>query len=357
MAKPRIILDLLAFAPEDGGFATLVANLLETCSALDEFEFLVAHHAKYGSVFADSPLETLPVGFPSKARFFASALVMPHLVRRARANAVHCEISAVPPLLGVPASVTVADLHFLMDPSAFGRGLKQRIMRFYWERYFCRSLRRAKVVKAISRTTREDIRRLISDSLSPMLIYPFVHPSPSSTKVWPASGEPIRILFLGSIVPRRNLPFLLRALAALERTWELDIAGSRWWGFKDVERLLGDKRIRYHGYVSNEERERLLVECHLLVAPSLYEGFSYPVVEAISRDRLALTSDVAVFREYVPEQCRFDLSDSRSLAQLVNRLDSATYDRLRGLSRERIKQFSPGAHQDGHRTMFSRLVG
>src|SRR5437660_7176525 len=353
MPKPRILLDVLAFSPRDGGFATLVTNLLETCTVLEEFEFVAAYHAQYGSLFRGLPLGTVPIEFPSRIRFFVSAFFMPQLVRKVRANAVHFEISSVPSLLGVPASVTVADLHFLMDPTAFGSGLRKRIMRFYWERYFCKSLRRAKLIKAISRTTREDVRRLVSSSLSPFVIYPFVNPSspPPSRKVWPGSGEPIRLLFLGSIVPRRNLPFLLRALPAIERTWELDIAGSHWWGFRDVEQRLGDSRIRCHGYVSNEERESLLLKCHILIAPSLYEGFGYPVVEAISRGCLALTSDVSVFREYVPEQCRFDLSDPRSLACMVNQLDAQHYDRLRDLSRAQIKQFSPVEHRAGHRAM------
>jgi len=356
--KPRIIIDALAFAPHDGGFTTLIANLLDTCSALGEFEFFVAHHKGYTSTFAKWPLPGLKVEFPAKARFFVSALILPYLVRSVRATAVHCEISAVPRFLGVPSSVTVTDLYFLIDRTASGRGVKHWIMQLYWERYFARSLQRAEVIKAISQTTADDVRRLVSPSLSPVVIHPFANAAHSvvAKRSWPADGEPVRLLFLGSIVPRKNLLFLLRALPAFKVNWLLDVVGNPWWGFAEIAPLLVSPRIRYHGHVSNEERDRLLLECHIIIVPSLYEGFSYPTIEAIGRGCLALTSNVSVFREYVPEQCRFDLNDPQNLADLFNRLDQQTYALLRELSSKCIARFSREAHIEGHRIMFRRLL-
>ena len=121
--------------------------------------------------------------------------------------------------------------------------------------------------------------------------------------------------------------------------------------------MLTDERIRYYGPVSNEERETLLNDSHIVIAPSLYEGFGCPVVEAVSRGGLALTSDVPVFREYVPDECRFDLSAPEKLADLYNRLDESVYDRLRQLSRTRVERFSSVLHRDGYRRLFRTLVG
>lgn len=358
-AKPKILLDALAYAPRDGGFTTALNNVLVSCREIDEFDFVVAHHRKYSSIFREFNLPTLPVSFPQKLRFFASLVLLPLLVRRARADAVHCEISALPAGLGVSGSVTVHDLFFLLEPETGGTTIGKRAMtHLYWGRVFTGSLRRARVVKAISRTTADDVRRLVGAELPVAVARPRVDAPRKAVprRSWPEEGEPVRLLFVGNVVPRKNLPFLLQALPYFRGDWRLDIAGNLGWGTADLSAIVRDPRVTVHGYVSDGERDRLLAECHVLIMPSLWEGFGAPVAEAMSHGMLVLASDIATFREYVPAECRFSLDDPGYLAERYNRLDAATYGRLLPLCRDAVQRFSPEAHVQSHRQIFHRLT-
>jgi glycosyltransferase involved in cell wall biosynthesis len=55
--------------------------------------------------------------------------------------------------------------------------------------------------------------------------------------------------------------------------------------------------VEFTGFVSNDRLKILLAEAALLVQPSLYEGFGYPPLEAMTVGTEALISDIPVFRE------------------------------------------------------------
>jgi len=357
--RPRILIDALAYGPSDGGFTTALHDLLESCCQIEEFEFVVAHHARHGEIFKHWDVKAAPVRFPYKLRFLASLLLLPRLTRRLRADAVHCEISALPFALAVPGSVTAHDLFALLRPDVGGRTLgKRALTSIYWRRIFVASLRRARVLKAISETTAADVRRLIGETLPVAVVPPRIDApaAPAEPRAWPSPAEPLRLLFLGSVVPRKNLAFLLRALGRVERDWRLDVVGNTWWGMSELTPALSDPRITVHGYVSDERREALLGGCDALVAPSLYEGFGYPVAEAMARGRLVLTSEIAAYREFVPPGCRFDLDDPAALARLIEDLDAKTYERLLPACRESVARFTGERHVERHRLLFQELT-
>ncbi len=356
--RPRILLDALAYEPGDGGFATAVRDLCATCASLREIDFVVACHRAHETWFASRGLATTAVRFPRKLRFFAPLLMLSKVARRTGADAVHCEISALPAGLGVPGSVTVHDLFALRRPNVGGSGPGKRLMTYYWTRLFPASLRRAKVVKAISETTAADVCELVDADIDVAVVRPRIDPPspPWRTRRWPAADEPLRLLFLGSVVPRKNLPFLLEALLLVGRPWTLQIAGNLWWGTGDV-RLDANPHVRLHGPVTDARREALFRSSHALVLPSVYEGFGYPAAEAMARDRLALTSDIAAFREYVPEGCRFAIDDPAALADLIDALDADAYQRLVGEGRRSVDRFDADTHLAGHRRLFERLLG
>jgi glycosyltransferase involved in cell wall biosynthesis len=98
------------------------------------------------------------------------------------------------------------------------------------------------------------------------------------------------ILFVGTIEPRKNLPLLFAAyerivarrpdvpaLVLAGRTVEQS-AGI----LQDLARRAGlAGRVRYLGYIGDDERERLYREASMLVLPSLEEGFGMTAVEAM----------------------------------------------------------------------------
>jgi glycosyltransferase involved in cell wall biosynthesis len=350
--RPRILIDAIAYSRKDGGMTTALHDLLRTCASLSEFDFVVAHDSRHARVLRAFGLESVPVRVPRQMRFFASLALLPPLARRVRATAVHCELGALPWGLGVPASLTVNDVYFLIDRAALGGSMRQRVMQAYWERLFVPSISRARVLKTISLSTAADLRRVVADDLNVVICEPRV--AHGAGTIRRTVGRELRLLFVGSVLPRRNLPFLLRAVGRLRRPWHLDVVGSLWSDvFREEPR---DPRITLHGYVSDERRDALMDAAHLLVAPSRHEGFGYPVAEAMARGVPAYTSDTSSFREYVPDDWRFPLDAPDALTSMLERLNLASLPQMAEVARASVSRFDDANHIAKHRELFGRLL-
>jgi len=106
----------------------------------------------------------------------------------------------------------------------------------------------------------------------------------------PSDRERRRLLFLGRIHPKKGLPALLRAWAAVgnaAREWELVIAG---WGQghheQDLKRLAEDlalgETVRFVGPQHDDEKAATFSAADAFVLPSLSEGLPMAVLEAWS---------------------------------------------------------------------------
>jgi glycosyltransferase involved in cell wall biosynthesis len=140
-------------------------------------------------------------------------------------------------------------------------------------------------------------------------------------------GGSLRLLFAGLHFSRKGLSFLLRALASLpaDSEWTLDVLGhgmmSESWK-RLTRRLHLDSRVTFHGYVSNEERDRIVHDSDVLVFPSLLEGWPAMVAEALSQGLSVITPDLHGMRDTVNERYGF-LASARSPHILVQGTASA----------------------------------
>lgn len=356
--QPRILLDLLPYSPTDGGFTTSIHALLEVARELEEFEFGLVYHHDFHSRFAGLPFRQHPVCFPRKLKFFAPLAVIPPLVWTHGYRAVHGDISLVPYGTGVPTSMRVHDLYYLVSGDRRNGSLLHRAFEQAYRALYVRSIRRASIASAISECTRRDMARLAGRrGVIPLLPHAIaVPPAPPVPRSWPAPGEAVRLLFIGSIVPRKNLRVLLDAMPLLERPWTLDVVGNVWWGAGELERHAGDKRITVHGFAPEAEMVRLLRRAHLLVTPSLYEGFGLPAAEAVSGGCLALAARGSAFDEFVPAAARFDPRSPSELADLVNRMNAEKYGALLAEAFSAIRRFSRENQVQAYRALFRTLV-
>jgi glycosyltransferase involved in cell wall biosynthesis len=258
--------------------------------------------------------------------------------------------------------VTIHDLGYLRFPDAHTRA-----HRLYLRLSTLWSARVASQVIAVSSATRDDLVRLahvppaaitvIHHGLSPRF-----RPIADSGSVAAAQQRygitPPYFLYVGTIQPRKNLVRLIEAFAHLthrERRTANDghgdptlvIAGKRGWLTEAIERRAAElgvaKRVRFTGYVDDDDLPALLGGALAFVFPSLYEGFGMPVLEAMACGSPVLTSKSSSLPEVAGDAALLvDPTDTTAIAEGLARLstDGALRAELRTRGLARAAEFT-----------------
>jgi len=224
---------------------------------------------------------------------------LPTIARQLRATHVLGTIHLLPGLKpkGLIYGLLMHDLVYIFFPETM-TSTNRWLSRFLVPR----SLRLADHIFAVSRTTLDDIARQYPGlGASTQVAYPgTTFLAPSQLPV-PANG-PLRLLFVGSREPRKNLSSLLQAFdIALRRGFsgELHLVSGARWGRDKLSSIIdryADRGIIIHEKISDSVLIKLYETIDYLVMPSLYEGLGLPVLEAVGRCAV-LANDIPVFRE------------------------------------------------------------
>ncbi len=116
-------------------------------------------------------------------------------------------------------------------------------------------------------------------------------------------------LGVGSLVPRKNYPNLIRAFIKINKDFpdhHLIIVGDEGWNKKEnkeIKNLIRDnylsKKVHLIGYLSNSSLVNLYNLARGLVFVSLYEGFGIPPLEAFACGTPVIASNVSSIPEVV----------------------------------------------------------
>lgn len=178
-------------------------------------------------------------------------------------------------------------------------------------------LARADRLIAISENSRRDavrLARLDADRIE--VIYPGVPEVYFGAQ--PRTAERPYIFYLGAIEPRKNVDTLLDAWSAFRfrSDFDLIIAGaSGWAGEKTLARLASQPAgVRYLGYVPEDELPGLMAGATAFIYPSLYEGFGFPVAQAMAAGIPVITSNSSCLPEVAGDGAL--LVDPRSATEI-----------------------------------------
>ncbi|MDX2202135.1 MAG: glycosyltransferase [Hyphomicrobiaceae bacterium] len=141
------------------------------------------------------------------------------------------------------------------------------------------------------------------------------------------TGQPLAILSVGSVVPRKAFDVLVRALAEVKGIdWRLTIAGSRTLSPEacaSLERAIAETglapRIRLLGTLPRPALEALYEEADLFVLASLYEGFGMVLTEALARGLPIVCTTGGAAAETVPDAAALKVApgDAGALAAAI----------------------------------------
>ena len=214
------------------------------------------------------------------------------------ADVYHFPNFLLPPLRRGQAVVTIHDLGFLRCPAwAEDRNCRHLTARIQ------DTVRRAAAVIAVSDFTAAEIPALLPVDPARVFAVPsgieplFRPPPPDRVRELRARLGLDRpyLLTVGTIEPRKNLPFLAEVFERLaDFDGELVIAGSIGWKAEPIlERLRASPRaaaIRCLGYVSDADLPALYAGADAFLCASFYEGFGFPPLEAMACGTPVLSS-------------------------------------------------------------------
>ncbi len=274
---PRVVLDLRKW--DDYGIGTylkvLTAGLLEL--APPGFEFCALHR---------DPLGPLP--FPARpfraGDYSLQALALAGLAaRRAGGDLLHIPHFTLP-LAGPPAVLTVHDLIHLRFPGEFGRW-RTAVLR----RYLRWALRRAVRVITVSEASRDDLAAFLPAAAPKLRVIP--NAALADYYAQPPLPRGDYFLFIGNAKPHKGIPLLLDAWTRFhashpDRRLVLVTPG----GFSGPG-------VETRRSIPAEEMPRLVASARALLAPSQWEGFDLPVLEAVLTRTPVVASDIPAHRE------------------------------------------------------------
>ncbi len=137
------------------------------------------------------------------------------------------------------------------------------------------------------------------------------------------------LLFVGTIEPRKNLVHLLKAFALLleqkKFSGQLVVVGMKGWMTEGLKQMIEDlklgSKVVFMGFVSDDELRVLYNKAEVFVFPSFYEGFGFPIVEAMSCGAPVVTSKTSSCAEVAGDAAlTVDPHSPEGIARAVGRI-------------------------------------
>ena len=311
---------------------TLLRNLSEYHP--DEAYFLYTPKVKktpQTQFFLDSP--TFNVRTPGRSRLLWRSYGMTKDIMHDKLDLYHGlshEIPMALPATGIPSVVTIHDLIFRYYPEQYK--WFDRRMYDHKFRFACENSDR---IIAISESTKQDIMSFYDIPEEKIeVIYQSCHEGFMVEKT-PNAKEEVRqryglpedfLLYVGSLVGRKNLLGIVEALALLPADLQLPVVvvGQ---GAAYKKRVVAratalgvlDKLLFIKPQFA--ELPALYQQAQVFLYPSFYEGFGIPILEALFSETPVLTSNQSSLPEAAgPAATLVDPSDASAIAEGIRRL-------------------------------------
>lgn len=261
----------------------------------------------------------LPLPARTAHRLWSSTPVPPVQLYSGGADLYHATNFVLPPAPRTPGVVTVHDLAYLLHPGDV------EAASLAYRRLVPRGLARARAVLTVSHAVRAEVLEVYGLDPHRVLVTPNGVDPAWSRATAPDDADRQRldlpgryVVFVGTLEPRKNLPWLVRAHRQAraehgEQVPELVLCGGAGWG----ERADLEGTVRT-GYLDADDLRRVVAGAAALVLPSRYEGFGLPVLEALSCGTPVVCSDLPVLREASGGNAVFvPLDDTDALAHAL----------------------------------------
>jgi glycosyltransferase involved in cell wall biosynthesis len=184
----------------------------------------------------------------------------------------------------------IAQIHFdIFDKKAIiqilGEGIRGKI-RFT---IFKRTIKYHTKIRVVGSRIKNSLIEKCSCTTQQIVLLPVIVPLLNKETDFTKSNDsktPFRVLFVGRLVPQKNLFFLLKIAAEtinIDSSIIFDIIGSgplRKELEEECKRLKIQNKVIFYGEIANSDLPKFYLNAHLFILTSYYEGFGRVIIEA-----------------------------------------------------------------------------
>ena len=258
----------------------------------------------------------------------------------------------------IPLAISIMDLAFLRYPEQF-------LQKDLWQlkKWTALSVKKANKILAISESTKNDIIKFYDVKPDKIVItYPGINMKNKKQKTKNTYRKLKNkykfndnyFLYIGTLQPRKNLIRLIKAFSSTinhqpSTINHLVIVGKKGWLYDDIfEKVKGlglEKNVIFTGFISEEEKNSLLQNAFAFILPSLYEGFGFPVLEAMKVSCPVIVSKVSSLPEVAGDACIY-INNPKSVDSIYKamlkmiKLDEDKRKELINKGYQQVKKFS-----------------
>lgn len=297
----KIAIDIQTTLGRKTGFGFYVSNLIANLERFDK---------KNQYIFLKPESDH---DFSTPQRWVWDQVTIPRLARQAKVTIFHQPCFSTPIFYRGKVVVTIHDLISVF----FGYNIP------FWSRQFFAkwmpfTYRFADHLIAVSEHTKKDAIKVLGIPEEKITViheaadskYHLIDDKTALKEVrekYNIGNDPF-ILHVGTLEPRKNLPFLVRAFAAAKKdigTTKLVITGKKGWYYEGlfelVDQLKLQEEVIFTGYVEDDDIPALYNAASLFAFPSQYEGFGLPPLEAMACGTPVISSNTSSMPEVVGE--------------------------------------------------------
>jgi alpha-1,3-rhamnosyl/mannosyltransferase len=318
----RVLVDLLSYTGSKGGTDVYIRNLYENINKLSHnFEFIgfASKDAKILDMsWFPGPIVYSRLGGNNKVAWALGEIYsLARFSKKIKPEIIHCPANFGPLKSKFKVVLTLHDALYWSKPH-----LAPNKVLLYGVRFMQRfTTRFAASIITDSRSSLEDIEMHLGIPSSK--IRPIYLGANSKAKIMsPVNKNNLYFLAGGNRFRHKNWENLLKAWSLIELAIRpnLIVTGG---GAKDplvklVEKFSLGNNVKLLQWVSESELENLYLNAEAVIIPSLHEGFSLPVLQAMSAKKPLILSKIPVHLELAEEIAHFfDPNSPNSIADTV----------------------------------------
>jgi len=357
----RIGIDARFYGPGAKGLGRYVEKLLQYLDKIDqENEYIVFLRKENFEKFQPSSPNFKKIIADFRWYSLAEQIKMPLLTKKYNLDLMHFPHFNVPLFYRGKFVVTIHDLILTRFPTERASTLGPALYKFkhlLYKLVIKQAVKKARKIITVSNFSKKDIENNFPFAKGKIEVTYEATSDFKKTQAQINSSDffkkyefkPPYILYVGNAYPHKNLERFIKAYKSLIKKQDTPyfvLVGKIDYFFRRLKKYVKEvelsKRVKFLGYVTDEELKFLYQNAKIYVFPSLIEGFGLPPLEAMSQGLPVLSSNRSCLPEVLGEAAQyFDPKNINDMAQKLSNLlnNQKTREVMRQRGYQQVKKY------------------